>query len=307
MTIDPIADIRSLGYTEREAMFLYLVAAHSGYFVRRQYDYFIDRVAGAIAQKLIEKTRTAGHVEVLDYCNGYRVYHLRAKTIYGLLDNPESQNRRRKGDAAIQARLIALDYVLDREEDRFLVSEAERKRFFVETRRVPLQLFTDHRGKFLPPLAVFPISLADREHPDESQVRFLFPDEGMLTIKKFRRYLDTVEPLLRALGNFELVYASSSERNFGAATEECRKRFSPQADQDAQTRFDDWRQTRAASPRNAVLLRGKLTPLLYRRSYPRIRRNEPASLAASRPLPLDRPPKVLTQQQLGKTAGSRPG
>ena len=43
MTVDPISALESLGYTEREAAFLYLVAAHSGYFLRRQFDYFIDR------------------------------------------------------------------------------------------------------------------------------------------------------------------------------------------------------------------------------------------------------------------------
>ena len=50
MSIDLITALESLGYTKREASFLYLAGVHSGYFVRRQFDYFIDRVAGAIAQ-----------------------------------------------------------------------------------------------------------------------------------------------------------------------------------------------------------------------------------------------------------------
>jgi hypothetical protein len=35
--------LESVGYTEREAAFLYLVAVHSGYFLRRQYSHFIQR------------------------------------------------------------------------------------------------------------------------------------------------------------------------------------------------------------------------------------------------------------------------
>jgi hypothetical protein len=34
---DPIPELQKLGYTEREAAFLYLVGIHSGYFLRRQY------------------------------------------------------------------------------------------------------------------------------------------------------------------------------------------------------------------------------------------------------------------------------
>ena len=47
MTVDPIIALESLGYTEREAAFLYLVAIHSGYFLRRQFNYFIDRRLGS--------------------------------------------------------------------------------------------------------------------------------------------------------------------------------------------------------------------------------------------------------------------
>ena len=40
---DPISELQKLGYTEREAAFLYLVGIHSGYFLRRQYLAFIER------------------------------------------------------------------------------------------------------------------------------------------------------------------------------------------------------------------------------------------------------------------------
>ena len=36
MDYDPISILQNVGYTEREAAFLYLVARHSGYFLRRQ-------------------------------------------------------------------------------------------------------------------------------------------------------------------------------------------------------------------------------------------------------------------------------
>lgn len=80
MDYDPIPCIQSIGYTEREASFLYLVAVHSGYFFRRQFDRFIDRRSGAIAQHFLDKTRRAGHVAALDFGQQRHVYHLHTKT-----------------------------------------------------------------------------------------------------------------------------------------------------------------------------------------------------------------------------------
>ncbi len=204
MTVDPIVALQSFGYTEREASFLYLVAVHSGYFLRRQFDYFIDRQKGAIAQSFLEKARVAGHIEIIDYGEARHVYHLFSKPIYRLLGNAESQNRRRKGDGLIRARLIALDYVLENDGDHFLESDDERVHFFADVRRTPPEFFSSRHGKLFPALATFPISVADRTAPGSSLVRFLFADEALLTAEKFYRFLSVAERLLRALGTFEL-------------------------------------------------------------------------------------------------------
>jgi hypothetical protein len=51
--------LRSFGYTEEEARFLYLVATHSGYFTCQQFLHFMQTKPGkrsvAFAQKVIEK------------------------------------------------------------------------------------------------------------------------------------------------------------------------------------------------------------------------------------------------------------
>ena len=106
MTGDPIPALESLGYTDREAAFLYLAAAHSGYFLRRQFDYFTDRNKGSIVMRFLEKAHAAGHIESLDYKQGWHVYHIASRTIYRLLGDPESQLRRRKGDAQVRGRLM---------------------------------------------------------------------------------------------------------------------------------------------------------------------------------------------------------
>ena len=265
---DPILALESLGYTEREAGFLYLVAAHSGYFLRRQFDYFIDRNKGSIAMRFLEKARTAGHIESLDYKQGWHVYHLCSRTIYRLLGDPESQLRRRKGDAQVRARLMALDYVLENDSDHFLSSERERICFFTETRRVAPELFEE---QLHPVLGAFPISVTDRTRPAQSSIRFAFIDEGFSTTEKFLRFLFVAEPLLRAVGDFEVVYVAGSEFNFHAAEAAFWNRFTSSSPGHPRL-FDE--DARSVARQRRVPLQAEFTTLLFRYSYPAFQRSE---------------------------------
>lgn len=61
MAGDPITALQSFGYI------------HSGYFLRRQFDYFTDRSKGTLVVHLLEKSRRAEHTESLDY-QGWQVH-----------------------------------------------------------------------------------------------------------------------------------------------------------------------------------------------------------------------------------------
>jgi hypothetical protein len=308
MTVDPILALQTFGYTEREASFLYLVAVHSGYFLRRQFDYFIDRNKGAIAQSFLQKSRVAGHIEVIDYGESRHVYHLVSKPIYRLLGDAESQNRRRKGDGLIRARLIALDYVLERDGDHYLESDEERAHFFGRVRQIPSELFSDRNGKLFAALTTFPISVAERTQAASSQVRFLFADEALLSTVKFSRFLSVTERLLRALGTFEVVYASNSAHNFENAESEFRARFAVTAPAKQCALSAEWRtDSFARSARESAPLHVEFTTMLLHYNYPRIRRNESPSLAMVRPSGLvveEKVPAIATDRKAG---GSYPG
>jgi hypothetical protein len=271
VTADPILALEALGYTEREAAFLYLVAVHSGYFVRRQFDYFTDRNKGALVMRFLDKARIAGHIEFLDYKQGWHVYHLCSRAVYRLLGNAESQHRRRKGDAQVRARLMALDYVLENDSDHYLESNAERVHFFVENRGIAPDLFTGDDSELYPLLASFPISLADRIRPAQSPVRFAFIDEGLATTEKFLRFLSVAGPLLRAVGTFELVYVSGSAFNFSAARDAFWSRFS-HASPTSPRLFDE--DVRSVAMQPSQTLQARFTTLLLEYSYPKLQRSE---------------------------------
>lgn len=268
MTADFISALRSLGYTEREASFLYLVAAHSGYFLRRQFNYFADRQKGFLAQRFLEKAHAAGHVQTIDCGRGFYVYHLFSKPLYRMLGNPDSQNRRRKGDGSIRTRLMALDYVLENNTEHYLVSEEERLRFFTGVRGIHADSVADG----LPFFCVFPIGITDRNHPATSPVRLAFIDEGLRSTRRFSRFLTAMGPLFHALGTFELVYTACSAYNFTAAEHEFRRRFQPLMPAQQAALLPE---LESGAGRSRVPCHAQLTTLLFHYSYPPLQRNEP--------------------------------
>ncbi len=136
---DPIAELQKLSYTEREAAFVYLVGIHSGYFLRRQFLQFLRREDGAMVQRFLVKSMELEHVHAIEYAHGRHIYHLKSKTVYRILDQENSQNRRAKADTEIKVRLMQLDYLLDHFGETFLETAERKVQFFHEKLGVPLE------------------------------------------------------------------------------------------------------------------------------------------------------------------------
>lgn len=226
MRYDPIPDIAKLGYTWREAAFLHLVGTTSGFFLYRQYCEFIDRKLGALAQQLAEKGVASGHIEVLPYGQRRHVYHLKSRTIYGVLGNADSYYHRQKGDAEIKTRLMVLDYLLANRKQTFLALEEEKVGFFLDNFQVPksvlpcrLMVTSDGAApvatRYFPER--FPIYMAEPPNCKSAQVHFTYFDYGALSIKRFVRFLETHKPLLERMGTFGIVYVADSTRNLDDA------------------------------------------------------------------------------------------
>ena len=211
MTVyDPIPDFVHLGYTQREAAFIYLAGASSGYFLARQYARFLRRKPGALIQQFLQKAIARGDVEPLDYRQRRVVYHLKSRTIYRLLGDEESQNRRAKGDQQMKTKLMILDFVLDQLGRRFACSPADKRllvaNFVTPPEAANLNVAADR----------FPL-YASSDAGDLSGLRFTYFDHGTATTKPFVRHLCSNRALFDVLGRFELIYVAQSERNHAAA------------------------------------------------------------------------------------------
>src|SRR5438874_9882512 len=105
-------NLRSLGYTEDEARFLYIVATHSSYFSTRQYLQFTGAKSGeksiAFTQKLLGK----GHATAkLLFRNG-RGYHLHSRLIYPAICRHNLRKRCEHSEENMRTKLAILDFVL---------------------------------------------------------------------------------------------------------------------------------------------------------------------------------------------------
>jgi hypothetical protein len=214
LSYDPIPVLESVGYTEREAAFLYLVAVHSGYFLRRQYGRFIQRERGAIAEQLLRKAVALGHVQSIACGQARFVYQLVSKEVYRAVGLTGSQHRRLKGDAQIKRRLMVLDFVLDHLGDMILDSTDAKFGFFTRNLGIGATMLPQSvRGnaQFFP--EEFPILVGEQQF-----VSLTYFDEGALSTSAFENFLRRYRAVFAALARFELLYLADTDRNSERAT-----------------------------------------------------------------------------------------
>lgn len=207
---DAIDTIRCLGYSERQASFIYTVAVHSGYFLRRQFTFAVQRRRGWIAANFLAKAKRAGHVREIQCAPGRLLYQLCAKQIYRIVGQKNSPNRRAKSPREIRRRLIMLDYVLAHlREQEFLETDASRRKFFTQFGVKDDVLASANKFGELLPVSV--------RREKTLTVLFTFIDEGQRSIAKFERFLSTHDKLLCSLPGFEVAYVAITPELFKEA------------------------------------------------------------------------------------------
>jgi hypothetical protein len=209
MAYDPISSLEAVGYQEREASFLYLVAVHSGYFLRRQYYRFAGREGGTLVAQLLKKAMNRQHVHVIECGHGWHIYHLTSKPVYEAIGHRDSQNRRIKGDAHIKSRLMVLDFILANLGANLLEDVASKVDFFTTQCGISNELLPHSyagRLRYFPD--GFPILVTNA-----GVAQFTFFDEGQVTTTRFERFLKQYQTLFEALGEFELIYVADAESN----------------------------------------------------------------------------------------------
>lgn len=220
MNYDTITALKLWGYSEREAAFLYIVAVHSGYFLRRQFCEFVERQRGSISTHFLHKASNHDLIRAMDVDGRHFVYHLCGKSLYRMFDEPDSQHRRVKSGGEILRRLILLDYVLRHlATEQFLETEEAKRRYLSQA---------GAGGDTIAAAFSFgePVPISVQRDDQSGTVRFVFIDEGQRSLSKFERFLTAYKSLFHALSQAEVIYVSRRPQNFRETARLFDRRFS---------------------------------------------------------------------------------
>src|ERR1700674_2307511 len=132
-----LANLSSLGYTEDEARFLYLVATHSGYFSMRQFLQFTGTKSGDKSMTFSQKLLAKGHATARSF--------LRNRLVYRAIDRENLRNRRAHSLEHIRTRLVALDFVLTHLQYEYLETEDDKLNCFCQQLDIPKELLPRKR------------------------------------------------------------------------------------------------------------------------------------------------------------------
>ena len=225
MNIAPvhIDALQSLGYTEAEARFLYIVATHSGYFVARQFLSFTAAHWGYRTNTFWNKLQTKKHARTERFPKSGTVYHLYARRLYRQLDRENIRNRREHEIEYIKRRIDILDFVLSHTESNYLETEPDKVSFFCNALNVPNQFLPSkiYCGKKTSQPTVrhfvdkFPMFIGNGD--SSNLVTFTYVQGQSATLTDFVRHLETYLPLFRHLPSFRLTYLARSDAHFEKA------------------------------------------------------------------------------------------
>jgi hypothetical protein len=217
---DQIRAIQALGYSQPQALFLRLVALHSGYFVRRQFLRFTGSARGKRVQDFIDRLIARGHARCEIFRGDRHLFRLHSKVIYEALGQDDNRSRREHQPSTVRLRLMGLDLVLEHQEYQFLSTEQQRLEYFFERRRIdaealPARLYSSNgtlTTRYFPD--GFPQFVRD-DNP--LAVSFVYVDDAQLTADAFRAYLRNYKSLFERLGELDLLLLTTVATRFTIA------------------------------------------------------------------------------------------
>ena len=228
MTIDQmnaIQNLVALGFSPREADFLYLAGTHSGVFTMRQLRMFTPGQRGAVQHALAMKLEKHRFITRLAISTYNQVIHLSSKAFYRAILTEDSRLRRGMSAGLMRQRLQFMDYIVLNPEASYLTTEAAKceiimAQFGVSRDVLPRQVYRSKTGEATT-IRYFPerFPLFIKETATDVLLGVVYGEDPTYSFAAFRKFITSHRPLFDAVPSLSFVYISPYERRHTLALE----------------------------------------------------------------------------------------
>jgi hypothetical protein len=237
MTIqqEHLTALKTFGYTEREARFLYIIAVHSGYFTQAHLRQFSGNRSGRTVHAFIKRALAQEHVKESKYQNNARVYQLTYKPMYEAIGRANVRNRREHSFDFIKTKLACLDFIIAHPQHNYFEGEADKVEYFQNHFKIRPQEMPGktYAGANRVPDTIryfvdkFPMFL-DTARLGEPLPTLTYVDPGIGHLSDFSTHLNTYSDFMKRLPYFAFVYAGPRTAFFSKAETIFRAVLDPQ-------------------------------------------------------------------------------
>jgi hypothetical protein len=216
--MNAVENLIQLGFSAREAEFLYLVGTHSGVFTMRQFRVYSDVKLGWATIALTRKLAQLNYATRIALNGRDHVYHLSNKTFYRAILTEDSRLRRGMSAGLMRQRLQYMDYIAQNPEANFLTTEGDKRevitlQFGIPEDLLPIQLYTSRTSsstttRYFPER--FPLFI--QETATAIQLGIVYGEDPANSFASFRKFVLANRVFLDQIPDLYFVYVSASAR-----------------------------------------------------------------------------------------------
>jgi hypothetical protein len=217
--------LKTLGYTDAEACFLYIAATYSGYFVTRQLLAFTAAHSGQHTPTFWNTFHPKTQARRQCFPKSGTVNYLFSRWLYFQIARENIRDRRGREIEHIQRRTGLLDFVLWHPQWNYPETKPEKFSSFCDQLRVPnhfppLNIYHGQRPS--QPTACYFVDKFPMCFGNESSypvVTFTCLQGPQASLTEFLHHLEPHLPLFRRLSEFRFLYLASVDSHFQKAKE----------------------------------------------------------------------------------------
>jgi len=216
--MNAVQNLIAMGFTPRDADFLYLAGTHSGVFTLRQYRTFVRAQRGGFQDRFTARLEANKFITRLAISTYNQIIHLSSKTFYRAILTEDSRLRRGMSAGLMRQRLQFMDFIVLNPEARYLTTESAKcdiitAQFGVTRDVLPRQTYCSRSGEATT-VRYFPerFPLFIKETPMDVLLGVVYGEDPAHSFAAFRKFITDNRPLFDAVPSLSFVYISPFER-----------------------------------------------------------------------------------------------